>query len=609
MVDPQLLQVWQNAWPQALAAWSRFTQLRNPLFLDHRGAVAQGLAGSFAMIRLDDKRIVVDMDAVVENGVEGFATEILAHEIGHHLIAPATLTDHGRILARMRRGLPTRESQAPLVANLYTDLHINDRLTRRAGLNIPGVYLALSRREGGDGKTWRLYTRICEILWSQERGSLYQKGRAPAGESELKGSAAEKEKGPNELALEGDAQLGARLIRSYSREIVRGSGRFAALLLPYLLADEKPSPAITALSDATQAGAGGEMDGLVEIEADEIDGAIHPSLDPELTGEDSEVGEQADDPTSKAAGYGGGGGKGQAREPFEYGEILKSAGIQVTPEESAIRYYRERSRPHLVPFPQRRMPESEDPLPEGLEPWEMGMPLDEIDWMQSVMVSPLPVPGMTTVKRVWGRSEGAQPKVQPVDLDLYVDSSGSMPDPRHRISYLTLAGAILCLSALRVGARVQCTLWSGKGEVLTTGGFIKDETKILAVLTGYFGGSTTFPLPILRETWAEPRRGRLAHLVQISDDGITTMFDPDEKGNSGWEISAKAMRHAGGGGTMALQIPGNWKSLGAGGKGFCRDLVRAVLEQGWDIHAISDWADLMVFAKAFTRRHYLQGAQ
>ena len=39
------------------------------------------------------------------------------------------------------------------------------------------------------------------------------------------------------------------------------------------------------------------------------------------------------------------------------------------------------------------------------------------------------------------------------------------------ISYLALAGTILALSALRAGARVQATLWSGAGQFETTAGF------------------------------------------------------------------------------------------------------------------------------------------
>src|SRR5690606_11610199 len=142
------------------------------------------------------------------------------------------------------------------------------------------------------------------------------------------------------------------------------------------------------------------------------------------------------------------------------------AGLALSDHEVAVRYYREQAIPHLIPFPRRKLPQSTDPLPEGLEPWDIGEPLDDVDWVQSVLTSPTVVPGMTTVKRLWGTSPGNAPQLEPLDLDLYVDSSGSMANPQRQISYPALAGAVICLSALRVGARVQATLWSGTQQFL-----------------------------------------------------------------------------------------------------------------------------------------------
>src|SRR5262249_39657748 len=152
--------------------------------------------------------------------------------------------------------------------------------------------------------------------------------------------------------------------------------------------------------------------------------------------------------------------------------------------------------PFLVPFPSREIPESIDPLPEGLEPWDIGEALDAADWFQSVLHSPRVVPGMTTVQRIWGTTEGREPKREPLDLDLYVDSSGSMPSPQRITSYPALAGAILCLSALRAGARVQATLWSGARQFTTTGGFVRDAEVVLRVVTGFLGGGTAFPIHV-----------------------------------------------------------------------------------------------------------------
>jgi hypothetical protein len=571
-----LVDRWRDAWPAALEAWSRFTRLRPPILCTtEKQSKAEGLVGSFAMIRFSDQAIVIGLAEAVAAGVGDFPLEILAHEIGHHVLAPANLRDHARCLARMRSALPTLEAQAPTIANLYTDLLINDRLQRAAGLQLAEVWRRLTPRH--PSPLWQLYLRIYELLWSLERGAL----GAPFRDDRM----------------EGDALLGMRVVRSYARDWVEGSGRFASLVLPYLI-DEKSPFSFAHLADTRTAGAGGIVDGLVEVDRGELDGAIHPAQDPALTGADSgllEPEERLDlrDPERHDPAT------GQGRTPYVYGEILRAAGVVLTDDAIAARYYRERALPHLVRFPSRRGTRSLDPLPEGLEPWDIGHPLDQADWLESVLASPHVVPGMTTVQRVWGTSEGREPERIPLDLDLYVDSSGSMPHPYHEVSYLTLAGAIMALSALRAGARVQAVLWSAKNQVLTTGGFVRDEMAILAVLCGFFGGGTQFPIPTLRNTYTARPSGRPAHIMVISDDGATTMFDRDERGNSGWDITAAALERATGGGSLVLNLPLDWEK-----RGNLAPLIRARDEQGWSIHTVSTWDELMDFAQAFSRRHY-----
>jgi len=586
-----LRDTWTAAWPSALVAWSKFTRLRPPtLCLTEHDARREGLTSSFAMIRLRDQSVVVSLPEVVACGVEQFAVEVLAHEIGHHVLAPATLTDHGRMIARMRWALPTVEHHAPMVANLYTDILINDRLQRSAGLKLAAVYRVLGERGGGGDAVWALYTRIYEILWSLPRGSL-------GG-------------GATDDRLEGDAWLGTRLVRSYARDWLDGSGRFAALLLPHLLEDTKSAKLVEKLLDTRDAGAGGDPAGLVEEDVEERAGAVHPAQDPALSGVDDDEGEaKRREPTEVARPAVG---RGQAREPFQFGELLRASGVIISDHDAAVKYYRERAAPFLIPFPTRRSPQSTDPLPEGLEPWDVGDALDAADWLQSVLLSPHVVPGMTTVQRVWGTAEGTEPARIPLDLDLYVDSSGSMPNPQQLTSFPALAGAILCMSALRAGARVQATLWSGKHQCSTTRGFVRDSTEVLDVLTGYFGGGTQFPIHVLRETYAA--RGpaaRAVHILVISDDGVSTMFDDDERGRSGFEIAAMALKHARGGGSLVLNVPNDWDRRPAHrphaaspGANWDSAVRRARDEQGWHVHAVASLADLVGFARAFSRARY-----
>ena len=226
--DTALIDGWRAAWPEALAVWSKFTRLRDPSLCASRvEAGKQGLSGSFAMIRLLDQSVVVDLPLVAELGLDDYALEILAHEIGHHILAPGSASDQFRLLARVRRALPTLEQHAPMVANLYTDLFINDRLQRQANLRMADIYRKLQqgRQAAPDGKgsggVWTLYMRIYENLWQLQKG-------------ELGGAGAENEA---DARLDTDAWLGARLIRVYANDWMLAAGRFATLLLPYLVED------------------------------------------------------------------------------------------------------------------------------------------------------------------------------------------------------------------------------------------------------------------------------------------------------------------------------------------------------------------------------------
>ena len=571
---------WQEQWPQALALWSRFTKLSPPLWLSSKTALKrEGMSGSFAAIRLFDHAVMIDVQLVEQLELGEFGLEVLAHEIGHHVLAPGDIHDNARLMARIRYGLPTQEQHAPMIANLYTDLLINDRLQRGCDLDMAQVYRHLDAHQQNPqepSRLWTLYLRIYEIAWNLSRGDLA--------------------KGKVDAALDVDAGLGARLIRAYAGDWLRGGGRFAMLCLPYLIEDEeKAGEQIRVWLDTRNAGRGGQPDGLIDIDPDEIDGAIHPSEDPLLSSiaasendndEEAEVEEIETMPQSH----------GQCREPFEYGQLLKALGIAVDDHELAVRYYRERARPHLIRFPVQSIPQTSEPLPEGFTPWELGEPMEEIDWLQSTITAPRIVPGLTTLQRTWGESPGQQEESAPIDLDLYVDCSGSMPNPQAQTSFLALAGAIVVLSALRVGARVQATLWSGANQFQTTGCFTRDESAILRIVTGFIGGATAFPIHILRDTFQNRTKAdRAAHILILSDDGVTTMFDKDERGNSGWEIACMALEHGRAGGTMALNLWRDWETM--------PELQRAHNE-GWAVHRLSEWDELTAFARAFSKAHY-----
>ncbi len=579
-----LITHWQNSWEEALTLWSRYTKLRSPNLCEtHIQAAKEGLTESFAMIRLQDQAVVIDLEAITKYQLQDYAVEVLAHEIGHHILSPATITDHAKMIARIHVNLPTLEKQAGMVANLYSDLLINNHLKRQFGLRIDEVYQKLNN-EPVSSRVWKLYMRIYENLWQLKQGAL-------GGISDTD-------------AMEGDAWLGSRIIKVYANDWLKGASRFAALLLPYLADEREVADQIAKLMDTKHAGDGLFPPGLINKDLNEED-KIHPSNDPELVGESISK-EPYQDAVNPHETHSSLNETGQYREPFEYGDILKSTGLNLSDHDIAVRYYKERSIPLLVSFPSKRQPTKMDLIPEGTVQWEPGEPIENIDWFTTLSMSSVVIPGVTTMQREWGDSYGAEPELDPCDLDLYVDCSGSMPNPQQHISYTALAGAILCLSALRAGSAVQVTLWSGVQQFQTTKGFIRNENLILNVLTDYFGGGTAFPIHVLRKTHIEKHRERDSHVVILSDDGVTTLFDQDEKGNSGWDIAKQALENAKGGGTMVLNLnwdypdesPNNWYAKND------ELLKRAEKEQGWSIYPVSSWDEMIGFAQTFSRKHY-----
>ena len=606
----KLNSAWHQAWPKALETWSSFTMLREPEFYTSDKIAARDyMAGEIAAIRLLDQTVMVNLATIRGTGLENFALEVLAHEIGHHVYVPGNLSDHARMLAAIKpiySGMPNGIPH--MLANLYGDLMINDRLQRRGNLDMAGVYKKMKAKaeafQDGENKpappseVWKVYTRTYEKLWRLTNETI----------------------SPPDVSKDADldAILLARIVRHFAGHWLDGVRRFAYIMYPYVADDEQKKKQQTfvrlGLSDTKRACATGpgnaETDAIPsglsgkdgwelgeddDFEINEMgpigDQNIPPRDGPDRTGRAKK---ELPKPPNTAPSKEGKEIKGNFREPFEYAELLKTLGLDLKSHEVTTRYYRERALPHLIPFPKRQAPHAVEPLAEGTESWEAGSALDDLDMMSSLIRSPVMIPGVTTEQRVYGETPGSDPARAPMDLDIYVDCSGSMPNPAVHVSYLALAGTILALSALRAGARVQATLWSGAGQFDTSGSFMRDENRILGIVTGYICGATAFPLSVMRETYRNrPADSNSAHIVIISDDGVDTILASDEKGTLGSALCTEALARARGGATMVLNIGApKWPHA-------------ATLEKlGFAIHRVTDWEQLVVFAREFVRRNY-----
>ncbi len=576
----------RDAWPRARVAFSPYTRLAEPILCrTEEEEKTEGLEGSFAMIRMRDERIVIGLRLVAARGLTAHAHAILAHEVGHYVHAPGTLREHVRLHDRIRRTLAAGlRSHAGLVANLYTDLLLNDRLQRSKMADIAAVYRAL--REGGDASLlWSVYMRAYERLWLLPPGAL-SPPLAPEGEA--------------------DADLVARIVRHFRDAWLDGAASFTLLVEPYLEALPTDRAVVPPWMDTAGTSIGdGVPDGLIEDDFDPAE-TPHPALDPRLGNGEAPSDDEAAGALDHATGPHGRAIRGDGRPdrrkvvrgPAEWLDLMRAVGVKRDASELVVRYYRELAMPHVLPFPTEKLERAGEPLPEGLEPWEPGSPLDRVDWFETLGRGPVVIPGVTMVERMEGTTTGGEPERRPPDLYVGIDCSGSMANPAASLSYPVVAGVVLTLSALRAGARVMACLsgeWHGKGRFTETDGFSGSERAILGVLTGYLGTGASFGLPRLAKTFAlAPKRARPAHILVVSDSDLFGEIDGTK---DGWDILRRAVENAGAGGSAVLRLAQVGHYAGH---------LQKLRDAGVTPYLVASEEELVAFARAFSRRTFGQ---
>lgn len=523
-----------EAWPAAQAVWSPSTRLHAPTVHgapdEPEAGVHTGVPGSaLAWLDLSTMSVHVNTRVMADNGLgTRDCLAVLAHEVGHHVLAPADRTTAARVALRVRRALIDRDPLVPYVSNLWLDLVINDELAHRRDIDVTRV-LAPDGPVEETNTVFATYLRCLELLGRRPAGSLVEPGQA----------------------AESEARIMARVARVYSKRLVKGAEGFAALIRPLL---PPPDTAVTWLTCHGVVGEHRLPDGLVG-DASLVAPVLHPVLDPEVMGTAAEHSCEAVE-APEPSGPTGQSGDGQRFEPADLHAVVTALGISVDKPTVTAHYYRELAAPHLVPFEDPRPHRYRETIPGASETWELGEDLADIDWAATVLASPLVVPGVTTRKRVQEEDRGGEPEHVPLDLDLYLDSSGSMPNPAHVLSPVAVAGTILALSALRAGGRVQATTWSGREQIASTDGFTRDTDAVMAAIVSSFRGATCFPLPLLERTHLGPRTGnedrRRCHIAVVSDTGVVSMMDDVEDATGSPGVAERALEAAGGGGTLLL---------------------------------------------------------
>ncbi|MDL5351458.1 VWA domain-containing protein [Microbacterium sp. zg-YB36] len=539
----------RGAWERALALWG--VHMHDAQLLPGAGA-EQGAPAWFTF----PPAITVDPVLVQALGGAAELESVFAHELGHHVLAPSTRIDALKIRHQLARALVAAgaetiaDGDVALLSNLWADLLVNTRVAllqrrRDADGGEPGI-VRLARelyREsaGTQSRLWWLYLRAYELLWNLPAGALVpvQAPEAPGPaapapvdelplerlperlrEQEVALRAARREARRVAAELAGaitthpvlDADLLAGIVRTFAGDPVTGALRFGVLVAPYLVEERAAGAAARGrmpgggcAADHAPATAGE----LGRILADRrLQGPV-----PDRSGRDSDE-----------VGYGPGAtgqGRGQRLDVARTLELYAASDADAV----VAAWYRAQAAPWVKPMSQRVSSRPAASLPGPLELWETGDDLADLDWPATLQAGAVVIPGVTTRRRSVLDDEPEKQEGS-IELDLYIDSSGSMLHP-HAGSPAVLAGTILALSVLRGGGRVRVASFSGPGQVAGSERFTRDAARVAADLACYFGHVTSFPLDLLDRRYAQlapPRSEERRHLVVLSDDGLTSMF-------------------------------------------------------------------------------------
>lgn len=462
-----------EAWQTALSFWGVQPQLLPPRALE-----GPGPHPAIAWIDLVARQVYVDVDRITAFGA-GFALPaLLAHELGHHVRWPHTLGEDAALRLLQRRVLPQHPGD---LTNLFYDLLINQTI----GEVWPTAIAALFRgciQGGFPSPEMVLVLGVYEVM-------LGEVILPPAPVEALEGLVP---------GWRGDAQRIADTLwelTSIHDQFVYFCCELAPFLTPEsekerraggrdvtMLGRDLPDPTPEDLADALL---GNPLS----------DAAIERAIEQGLLRR-AQVGAV---PTAEQA----------------VAAILPGSDASTTVRRVSSRLYHSLVDRYLFELPGIEDGPEPDPwLPSTTSDWEPGDETADIDWVASTLRG-----GPFASALLQRRDRIAEPE-DPDDgpaaaVEIWLDTSGSMPNPLHGYNAMTLAAQVLAAASIRKGGRVRAFVWSA-GPVLQSE-WLYDEDAARDFLLQHIGSGTDFPFDLfLARVQAEPAVMR----VIISDSDL-----------------------------------------------------------------------------------------
>jgi hypothetical protein len=483
-----------RAWEEALAVWDVSVSLSPP-----EPFRAEGRSGGkgrsrgkgdepLAYIDLETRQVVVNFPLLEKLGAAGSLAAVLAHEVGHHVRFPHSLALAASLQLLEKRLVPgLRQS----LTNLFFDLLVNEHVGRTRADELCRVYQGFVRNAGPPIPLFCFYLAVYEELWGKPAGHLVPEASLAPVEEAYPGWRAE-------------ARLFVQTFYSLPGvhlQFVYFCSRFGRYVpdpekLEYVipLGHDVPEPDEDAL-DAAVRGFG----------AEETDAALREAEERGLLDDTGLQDRAASDPLESIDAI-------ARHRPGHSAAAFKQALVS--------RHYKRLVDRHLIlPPPATAAPEPS--LPTVTEEWEWGDSPRSIDWTATLLArGPLgPVQPLRRDLEPEEPSPGA--RAFPA-VEIYLDTSGSMPDPSRALNAMTLAAQVLAASALRKQGVVRGIVYSS-GKPLVSD-WMYDEERARLFLLHYAGGGTDFPFDVLKASARD--RSDVVRVVVSDSDFLSNVRGP-----------------------------------------------------------------------------------
>lgn len=468
-------------WQKALDYWGTSIQLSNPIDLQ---TIKEERPQAIAFIKMTTRQVFYDRGFFDQNKISDCLSATFAHEIGHHIKFPSskkTSADLMILAEEIIPGLPYYH------INIFWDLLVNEFVGRDPDYReqLKKIYQAATK--SGMNDYFKNYLAIYESIWRCE------------GYFKLQMS-------PEMQAYAGEFAETFYQLPTFHEQFIYFLSHFIILFpLEDLMKDQASNDPFSG-------------------DAEQPEPTDFPA-DGKLSGQSQKAMNKAQEKGWFKHKEAFGNNTNDWRRMANILNRLPGTHDSHALKQAAYRFYRNYVEKLIDLMPKKIKAENPDSiLPSVLEDWDSSDDVQSINWTESYLKSGHLAPAFLLKREMIPDDPSNEEGFDKPKIEIYLDTSGSMPAPENDINMMTISALLLATYSIRKKGIVRGTIFSVHTE---DSDWIFSESKAIEFFLQYVGGGTQFPFHILQQRTADEKK---VHRVIISDSDFMYNIHADLAG-------------------------------------------------------------------------------